>query len=197
MIALVRHGETDWNAAHRMQGSSDIPLNDTGRQQARDAAELFVAERAAGEHDWAAVVSSSAIRARETGEIIAARLEVPFVRTYPQWFEQHFGDAEGVAVEEALRRWPNRDPKGRESDALLKVRALGALEQVADDFAGQDVIVAAHGTIIRTVLMELSGQELGFLPNASASRLSAGENGWVVHTFGGEPLVVELEVESA
>nr|WP_281360980.1 histidine phosphatase family protein [Schumannella luteola] len=192
VIALVRHGETDWNAAHLMQGSSDIPLNDTGRQQARDAGDKLAAERDAGEHAWSAVVSSSAIRARETGELIAEKLGVPFIRVYPQWFEQHFGDAEGVPVEEAMRRWPNRDPEGFENDEQARLRALGALEQVAKDFDGRDVIVVAHGTIIRSALMSLTGRELGFLGNATASRLSQGAEGWTVHTFGGETLEDEL-----
>lgn len=74
-IILVRHGETDWNRAGRIQGSTDIPLNDTGRSQARDAAERLVAE--VTDAATVAVVSSDLSRARETATLIADRLALP------------------------------------------------------------------------------------------------------------------------
>ena len=64
-LELIRHGQTDWNLADKLQGSSDIPLNDTGRGQALEAAGLLAGV------EWSAIVSSPLGRARETAEIIA------------------------------------------------------------------------------------------------------------------------------
>ncbi len=70
-LALVRHGRTDWNRDDLLQGSSDIPLDDTGRAQAHEAARAL-----AGLGRWNAVVCSPLSRARETAEIIAAELRI-------------------------------------------------------------------------------------------------------------------------
>ena len=51
-FALVRHGQTDWNAERRLQGATDIPLNDVGREQAREAVSVLSG------YEWDAVVSS-------------------------------------------------------------------------------------------------------------------------------------------
>jgi uncharacterized phosphatase len=51
-FALIRHGQTDWNAQRRLQGSSDIPLNDVGRGQARDAVGVLSGQ------EWDTIVSS-------------------------------------------------------------------------------------------------------------------------------------------
>src|SRR5271167_1540411 len=70
LIYLVRHGETDWNAAERWQGHTDIPLNATGRAQADAVAEALSGAGLAG------VVASDLSRAQETANIIAARLGI-------------------------------------------------------------------------------------------------------------------------
>ena len=70
-LYLVRHGETDWNRQRRIQGLTDIPLNDTGRAQAEAAAALI--ERS----EWDLVVSSTLGRARETAAILARGLGLP------------------------------------------------------------------------------------------------------------------------
>jgi len=71
-LILVRHGETDWNRDRRIQGSTDIPLNDTGREQARDAA--------AGLRETLELptfmAASDLSRARETAEILAGELDL-------------------------------------------------------------------------------------------------------------------------
>ena len=70
-LLLVRHGETDWNAEGRLQGHTDRPLNDYGRRQAAALAE----ELAGREID--AIYASDLARARETAEIVAARIGLP------------------------------------------------------------------------------------------------------------------------
>ena len=70
MFAFIRHGQTDWNRDDRLQGSSDIPLNETGREQAHEAAGLL---RDGG---WEVIVSSPLMRARDTAQIIADDLNI-------------------------------------------------------------------------------------------------------------------------
>ena len=65
MLYLVRHGETDWNRAHKIQGSTDIPLNDLGREQAATSGRLLARRQ------WDAVYASPLSRAFETASIIA------------------------------------------------------------------------------------------------------------------------------
>ena len=101
MLALIRHGQTDWNLDGLMQGRTDIPLNDTGREQALVAASALSGER------WDAVVSSPLVRARETAELIATALGVPLGGSYDELVEQDFGAAEGTPVSELDVRWPD------------------------------------------------------------------------------------------
>lgn len=88
-LALVRHGQTDWNAQRRLQGSTDIPLNDVGRGQARDAVAVLQ------DYQWDAVVSSPLSRAAETANLIAAGLGLSVDRRVPELAERSFDSAEG------------------------------------------------------------------------------------------------------
>ena len=182
LIALIRHGQTDWNLAERMQGRSDIPLNATGREQARVAASALVNEA------WDVVVSSPLGRARETAKIIAGVLEVPLGATYDDLIEQDFGEAEGTFVADLDRRWPDRDFADKEPDAEMGPRGIRALERIAVDHPGARVLAVAHGTLIRHTLAAITGHEERHYPkleNASSSFVRFTDAAWRVHTVGG------------
>ncbi|MGY2899234.1 putative phosphatase [Curtobacterium sp. PvP017] len=148
LLYLVRHGETDWNAQRRIQGSTDIPLNDTGRRQAADAAELLARRR------FDAVVASPLSRAAETGAIIADRLGLAAPTTYPGLAERCYGEAEGLTDTEVTARYPHDDIPGRESRSALLARITETLGEVAVCFDGGVVVVATHGAVIRSVVNE-------------------------------------------
>lgn len=165
-LLLVRHGETDWNAARRIQGSTDIPLNDTGRAQARETAASLLA-RFAGFAPL--VVSSDLSRARETAEIIAAALGTEVTRAYPQLRERAYGVAEGLSIEEYHERfgaWDRENVPDAETSPHLRHRAVAAVRRVVRDarrlHAPSDVPVVAvsHGAFISQLIRHASGDTL-------------------------------------
>ncbi|ROQ40936.1 putative phosphoglycerate mutase [Frondihabitans sp. PhB188] len=146
-LYLVRHGETDWNAARRIQGSTDIPLNDRGRSQAAAAAELLARRR------FDAVVASPLSRAFETGAIIASRLGLDEPAVDPQVVERSYGQAEGLTFEEVEARFPDGVAvPGRESRTAVLQRVEAALLAIAEERPGQSVVVATHGAVIRGIV---------------------------------------------
>lgn len=164
---LLRHGETDWNRDRRIQGSTDIPLNETGRRQARDAAAAL--RETLDPALPAVVVASDLARARETAEIIAGELALPTPRLYPHLRERAYGVAEGMTVEEYFERWGDwhgTDVPEAETRAALRERALRGLSTVARDVrratapGAASVIVVSHGALIREVIRHASGDEL-------------------------------------
>ena len=180
-LTLVRHGETDWNARRLIQGSTDIPLNDTGRAQALDTAGHLRSRL----DDSPVVVSSSDLsRARETASIIAQSLGVDAPRTYPQLRERGYGEAEGVGVEEFRRRWGSwhdAEVPGAEAWADVRVRAIAGLRRAIRDARRQtfpiapSLIVVSHGALIREVIRHATGGEFP----AEGERLANGS----AHTF--------------
>jgi probable phosphoglycerate mutase len=181
-LTLIRHGETDWNRDRRVQGSTDIPLNDIGRRQARDAA---TALRNHPDLDGPVIIVSSDLsRARETAEIIADELGLAVSRQYPDLRERAYGEAEGVAAEEFVTRWGDwhsAEIPGAEPWPELRLRGLRALRQVVRDArratapAAASVIVVTHGAMIRELIRHATGGELPpvgqRLENGSAHRM--------------------------
>jgi broad specificity phosphatase PhoE len=159
-LLLVRHGETDWNAARRWQGHADRPLTGRGREQARKlAAEL---------DDVAAVYASDLARARETAEIVAAELGLP-VTTRRDLREIDVGPFEGLTREEVDQRFPDAARladergwgwEGGETPGQMAGRVFAALREIAESHPGERVLVVLHGGNIRAVLAAADGLDL-------------------------------------
>ena len=169
-LYLVRHGETDWNLARRIQGSTDIPLNTTGRAQAARTGALLA------RRSWSAIASSPLSRALETAQIIGSEIGIDRIEIVDALAERQYGDAEGLEAQELDRRYPvGASVPGRETREAVAARVIPALLALADRNPGADIIVTTHGGVIRTVLNEVS-------PHSPAHRGVPITNG-SVHSF--------------
>jgi uncharacterized phosphatase len=182
VFAFIRHGQTDWNRDDKLQGSSDIPLNDIGREQAHEAATLL------RDQGWQAIVSSPLSRARETAEIIAADLGIELGPEYADFVERDYGAHEGGSSSEIVARYPDRRYPGAESLASVVSRGKAGLEMVASQFGDRNTIIVCHGTIIRYTLADLAGRRLPGIMNGSISTLERDDDGWRVLSVNGLPL---------
>lgn len=154
-LYLLRHGETDWNVAWRMQGSADIPLNEKGLAQAREAA-----ERMQNEH-YDAIYSSPLKRALVTAEIIAEKHGMDVIID-ERLREMCFGIIEGTTPDYSKEN-PNRelfftDPARYEPDPtaesfeMVRARCKSFIDEIKTmDY--NDVLVVCHGALTKAMIM--------------------------------------------
>jgi len=147
MLYLVRHGETDWNRAHRIQGSTDIPLNDLGREQAATSGALLARRQ------WDGIYASPLSRAYETASIIAGEIGLGAPIAIPELVERNYGQAEGMTGHDIDRLFPDGvEVPGRETREQVAARVIPAMHRLAAQHPGENLVVVAHGGVIRTVL---------------------------------------------
>jgi probable phosphoglycerate mutase len=188
-IILMRHGETDWNTAGRLQGQSDTPLNALGRVQAQRAAQRLAREPVT------AVYASDLARAFETASIIGQALGLG-VRTSQRLRERRYGAWEGLTALEIQARYPEGfaawrarsmdfAPPGGETRTQLLSRALSELHTIASRHPGEVVVVVTHGGLCYVLLAHVLGsvngdkQEFSF-GNASLHTLEVTSDCWTV-----------------
>ncbi len=175
ILYLARHGETDWNRQLRWQGHTDIPLNDTGRAQARALAARL---RPLG---VARVHASDLLRARETGELVAAELAAPFLGTDERLRERRFGLFEGLTREECEAQHPepwrrylaNRAelPAGAEAQEAVARRMVDAVRAIAALAEPTPALVVGHGSAIRALVAAVTGADCPPIENAAVFRV--------------------------
>jgi uncharacterized phosphatase len=162
-LYLVRHGETDWNAQRRVQGSTDIPLNATGRMQAETTGALLA------RREWDSIYSSPLVRAMETASIIARAIGLGQPTTIDAIVERNYGEAEGLNWEEIERAFPGDTPvPGRETHEEVAERVVPALMSLAVSRPGESLIVVTHGGVIRSLVGAVApGDTYGSITNGS------------------------------
>ena len=181
-ICFVRHGETEWNRVGRYQGTSDIPLNDLGIQQAQ-----LVAARLAGE-SWDAILSSPLTRAATTAQAIADATGIEPIELLVDLQERAYGDAEGLTIVEREERWPDGDWPHLESLESIWERGARVLQHVVANYPGQRVIAVSHGGLINAILHDITDGELGtgvsLILNVSLTRIHTDDGGenWTVES---------------
>lgn len=186
-LMLVRHGETDWNSSMKYQGSSNIPLNAVGREQARRTS-----LRLAGGL-WERIISSPQARAMETSKIIAGSLlNGNTVQIHPALSEIGFGAWEGMSVTqieekygEYYHRWredPSRyTPPGGECFHHALHRVSNAFNEMLS-LDAERILVICHGGTIRLTLVHLLGMDPSLvwrmkINNCSLSGIDVWERG--------------------
>lgn len=172
LFLLVRHGQTDWNVQQKIQGTSNIPLNETGLAQAKARAEKMQRDHA----DLRAIYSSDLDRAHVTALETGKRLNLP-VEKKAAFRELNFGAAEGKTVHEmdALygqekerlkqvypqrsKRWDMTHIPGSETSNTVLKRAQEELKALAKKHPGEKVAVFSHGRTIRLLLIDALDDE--------------------------------------
>jgi probable phosphoglycerate mutase len=164
-IYYLRHGETEWNALGRLQGTQDVPLNERGRRQATRAARILAELLARDGRDRASLpyVSSPLARARSTMELVRAELELPLdgyglddrLREigYGVWEGSTLPESEAshpdVYARRLLDKWTVAPPGGETyADVQRRVREWY-------DSLRADTVAVAHGGTARALMVSL------------------------------------------
>jgi 2,3-bisphosphoglycerate-dependent phosphoglycerate mutase len=159
-ILFIRHGETDWNRIKRIQGHIDIPLADTGIEQARLLGQRFAREAKEGAR-VDAIYSSDLQRAQQTAQPIADALALP-LQLDAGLRERSYGAFQGYDSEQVAERfpdeyahWQTRDPgfapPEGESQRAFYHRVLHALEPIVAAHPDGRIVVVAHGGVLDCV----------------------------------------------
>ena len=168
---FIRHGQTDWNAERRLQGSKDIPLNNIGIEQANSAIPYFK------NLGIDLVYSSPLKRAYKTGQIIAEAIDAP-LKTHENLRERSFGSNEGrlsSEVKEEYKNNPNIDvqlgvigfPHAADAEPydLFKNRVLTTIDSILNQYIENRILISAHGGFFKSLSHTLCGE---YLPSDNA-----------------------------
>ena len=192
-LCLVRHGETQWNAARRIQGQIDIGLNETGLRQAAGAGRWL------SQAGIVALYSSDLKRAWTTALVIGDALGLVPV-SVPEMRERRYGVFEGLTYDEAKAKHPdgyaafegrnaNYNFENGESLSEMFARVTSKLKEIAAAHVGQNVVVVLHGGVLDIINRFVRGNSLEtprdfLIPNAGLNWIATVDGHWRIETWG-------------
>lgn len=176
-IAIIRHGSTSWNKANRMQGSTDIPLDEDGIVQAQKLGARL------SEEEWDVIFTSHLSRARRTGEIIAEVIGLTPVVQDERLREVSGGQTEGTVEEERIAKWGadwRQLELGIETMAAVHERGMAFMDDLLKAHAGKRILIVSHGGFIRHMLRKLTPDFVftEHLKNTAVTIFSVNEAAW-------------------
>ena len=179
-ICIVRHGETDWNAEGRLQGQTDIPLNENGKMQARKCGEHLLKD------EWDVIFTSPLKRARATADIIGKIIDSKII-IKEEFIEKNFGEAEGMTADEREATFFNKEYPNQEGQESLQERLMKGLQDIVVEYPDKKVILVAHGAVIHMILRMMSNETIVStqtrLSNACLSTIKFEMDSWVIADY--------------
>lgn len=179
-LCFVRHGETEWNVQRKIQGRTDIPLNENGKKQALDCKQFLSLQQ------WDCIVSSPLKRAIQTADIINESLNVPLI-IMEDFIERNYGTIEGLTLQQRASLDPNFQCPLQEKLEVLTTRILNGMNQLHFQYRNKNIIVVAHGGVINRMLALLSDGVIGSgktrLHNGGLTYVQFKEGKWQVVNY--------------
>lgn len=190
-VYLVRHGETEWNKEGRLQGRTDIPLNEVGWKQAEACGKFLKT------FHWDVMLTSPLKRAKQTAETINRLLQLPLYEI-DEFIERDFGAAEGLTMKEVMSTFPDRNYPNKESRSALQSRIYQGLQKINENYTGHHVLLITHGAVINMLFELLSDGKVGKnklkLKNASISSIRYDDGEWKIIEFNQCSHLTHIEV---
>ncbi|MBU1141837.1 MAG: phosphoglycerate mutase family protein [Firmicutes bacterium] len=162
ILAMVRHGQTYYNASGLIQGRINIPLNETGKMQAKELANMLISQ---GEI-FDIIASSPLSRSLETASIIAKELKhIQPIVVEQRFVERDFFHLDGQPAVDAmpLVRQKNYTYQGYENDQLLINRVVTATQDFYQSFPDKRVLFIAHSHVIKALRVHVDPLKFTFL----------------------------------
>lgn len=183
---LIRHGETEWNKLRKIQGHTDIPLNDMGLLQAQRVAKRL------SSYSLHHICSSDLLRAKQTAEEIAKYHPNRSIAHFHEFRERNYGQWEGHDLEKMKRLYPEHEDGqklgekyGIERLEEMQERALNKLAELARFHPEKHMAIISHGGLINALLLSISEGEYGTgktkLNNTSFNHISYEHGQWIIH----------------
>ena len=191
-LCIVRHGETAWNAEHRVQGQLDVPLNAIGLAQAQATSKVL------GQEKFDAIYSSDLSRAQQTAQPAADLLSMKIL-IEKDLRERHYGIFERLTYAEVKARFPEdyarfeaREPEYafRTGESLkdFSARSIAVISRLAKQHENESILVFTHGGVLDKLFRYITGLPLSAerkfgVPNAGLNRVEVTSAGWQIRAW--------------
>jgi len=175
-IFFIRHGESEWNILHKIQGQKNVPLTDNGREQAKQLGNRLINE------NIDIIYTSDLSRALETANTISKFIRRPAIKS-KEIREINFGPWEGMTLEEIKKgykqeycKWLKEPHKLKLDDGetleMLEKRAMGFVNDILNNNNSKNIAIVSHSATLKVIILNLLGIGNSYYKNITLKNVS-------------------------